>query len=150
MVGWNRYSEDCLSEFNKLKFMVRITAVILLVVTTMFLSCWMGKSKGSGGTDPVSEPATVLFIIVDDLNKELGAYGSSKVLTHNVDRLAKLGMQFNRAYCNYSVCNPSRSSLLTGLRPETTTVLNNTISIQSILGTGSHSRHYSKRMGIIP
>jgi len=114
--------------------MIRITAVILLVSTTLLLSCWMSKSKGSGGNDPVSEPATVLFIIVDDLNKELGTYGSSKVQTPNVDRLARLGIQFDRAYCNYSVCNPSRSSLLTGLRPETTTVLNNTITIQSILG----------------
>ncbi len=114
--------------------MLRITSVILLVSTIMFLSCSTSKSNGSGVTDNAGDPAIVLFIIVDDLNKELGVYGSSKVQTPNIDRLANLGMRFDRAYCNYSVCNPSRSSLLTGLRPETTTVLSNTIPIQSILG----------------
>ena len=114
--------------------MGRFAVIILMVSTTLFFSCRMSKSKGSGEADINSEPVTVLFIIVDDLNKELGTYGSRQVKTPNVDRLAKLGIQFDQAYCNYSVCNPSRSSLLTGLRPETTTVLHNTISIQSIMG----------------
>lgn len=76
----------------------------------------------------------VLFIIVDDLNKALGTYGHPIVRTPNVDRLAKMGVQFNNAHCNYAVCNPSRSSLLTGLRPETTGILNNTTPFQSTMG----------------
>lgn len=76
----------------------------------------------------------VLFIVVDDLTKTLGCYGNTVVKTPNIDKLADMGIKFNGAYCNYSVCNPSRSSLLTGLRPETTTILDNTKPLQSILG----------------
>ena len=76
----------------------------------------------------------VLFIVVDDLNTTLGCYGHPVVKTPNIDRLANIGVKFNHAYCNYAVCNPSRSSFLTGLKPETTTILDNSKSLLSILG----------------
>lgn len=61
----------------------------------------------------------VLLIVADDLNCALGPYGDSTAVTPNLNRLAKRGVVFQRAYCQQAVCNPSRSSFLTGLRPDT-------------------------------
>ncbi len=65
----------------------------------------------------------VLFIAVDDLNDWVAAYGKHPgVKTPNIDRLAKQGMLFTKAYCSAPSCNPSRASLLTGIRPSTSGV----------------------------
>jgi iduronate 2-sulfatase len=66
----------------------------------------------------------VLFIMADDYRPELAAYGSP-ALTPNLDRLARRAVRFDRAYCQQAVCNPSRSSMLTGLRPDTLGLWNN-------------------------
>ena len=62
----------------------------------------------------------VLFIAIDDLRPELGCYGKSYIKSPHIDRLARQGRVFLRAYCQQAVCGPSRTSLLTGLRPDTT------------------------------
>ncbi|MBC7965872.1 MAG: sulfatase-like hydrolase/transferase [Fuerstia sp.] len=64
----------------------------------------------------------VLFIAVDDLRPELGCYGNTIVKTPNIDRIAARGIVFNKAYCQQAVCSPSRTAIMTGLRPDVTKV----------------------------
>jgi iduronate 2-sulfatase len=61
----------------------------------------------------------VLFIAVDDLRPEIGAYGARHIKSPHLDRLAATGVRFDRAYVQYAICGPSRASMLTGLRPRT-------------------------------
>ncbi len=86
-----------------------------------------------GATGASAERKNVLFVTIDDLNHSIGCYGHPIVHTPNIDRLAAMGMRFDRAYCQFPVCNPSRSSFLTGLRPDTTGVLDNRVPLRSLL-----------------
>ncbi len=93
------------------------------------LSC--GTSPTHGNETSSAAPPNVLFIAVDDLRPELGCYGSDQVLSPNIDRFAKSSLVFKRAYCQQAVCNPSRTSLMTGLRPDTIGVTGNHIHFRS-------------------
>jgi uncharacterized sulfatase len=105
---------------------------LLMALALSILGCGGQKDKSSGqeGTKPLN----VLFIVVDDLNKTLGCYDHPLVKTPNIDALAAGGIQFDQAHCNFAVCNPSRSSFLTGMTPETTTIQDNRLPLQEIIG----------------
>lgn len=67
-----------------------------------------------------SDKMNVLFISADDLNCDMSTYGNPQVKTPNLDRLANMGVRFDRAYCQQPLCGPSRASVMTGLRPNKT------------------------------
>lgn len=77
------------------------------------------------GSLAAADRPNVLFLMSDDLNNMLGCYGDPLARTPNLDRLAARGVRFERAYCTFPLCGPSRNSLLTGLYPNSTGILAN-------------------------
>ena len=81
------------------------------------------------GAEP---PKNVLLLVADDCRAAMGTYGGP-ALTPNIDALARTGVRFDRAYCQYALCNPSRTSFLTGLRPDTTGVYDNAKEFRKVI-----------------
>jgi arylsulfatase A-like enzyme len=87
----------------------------LFSLSLLFLSSFVGAA----------DKPNVLFLISDDLNNYLGCYGDPRAKTPNIDALAERGVKFERAYCTYPLCGPSRNSMLTGLYPNSSGILAN-------------------------
>ncbi len=89
------------------------TTIALLVQISILISPGIGQGKSEFKKRP-----NVIFISFDDLRPELGCYGNDEILTPNLDRLADQGVAFLNTYCQVAVCQPSRASYMTGLRPD--------------------------------
>jgi len=91
---------------------------VLLLLLASGLACTETRAEAP-------QRPNVLFIVLDDLRPLLGCYGCREIRSPHIDRLAAGGMLFERAYCQQAVCNPSRCSVLSGCRPDTTGVQDN-------------------------
>jgi len=101
----------------------------------------------ASGADTASSRLNVLYIVSDDLNNDLGCYGSPVVKSPNIDRLAARGVRFDRAYCNYPVCNASRTSFLSGRRPDTTRIVDNMTPPRTFVKDAVFMPEYFRQQG---
>jgi iduronate 2-sulfatase len=102
-----------------LEIQIPISVISCLVLLLAFAS--PGLCAGSA----VTHRPNVVLIVADDLTACLGAYGNKVCQTPHLDRLAREGVRFDRAYCQYPVCGPSRASFMSGLYPNSTRLLTN-------------------------
>lgn len=105
-----------MSNLSTRRRLVEIFGLCLLI-----LVCFVGPSIFAQPTD-LDQPPNILFIAIDDLKPAIGAFGDVNAVTPNLDQLAARSTTFLNAHCQQAVCAPSRVSLLTGLRPDTTRV----------------------------
>ncbi len=114
----------------------------LKIGTAAFTTALLPKSQVNAKSQ-----YNVLFIVVDDLRPLLGCYGHPEIHTPNIDALAERGTLFTRAYCQNPLCHPSRTSMLTGLRPETTGVFSNSVNFRDNLPGAVTLPQYFKESG---
>jgi len=98
--------------------------------TRLFFPLALGLLLASSGNS--AQRPNILFIAIDDLRPELGCYGSKLAVTPNIDQLATRGRLFQRAYCQQAICHPSRTSILTGTRPDTNGITHNYVEFRDL------------------
>jgi arylsulfatase A-like enzyme len=115
----HRFDERHHLSMIRTRIIICFCLIALLLVQTLFLS------NAAGGAATQQAKYNVIMIASDDLRTTLGCYGNNIVKTPNLDKLASQGIRFDRAYTQFPLCNPSRSSILTGKFPTQTGVMDN-------------------------
>jgi len=121
----------------------------LKVIGAGLIAGAFGGNALGGETRKKTRP-NVLFIVCDDLNTHVSTSGYSNIRTPAMDLLAREGLTFERAYCQYPVCGPSRASFLSGLYPESTGVLDNKTDIRNTRSDVASLPEVFKRNGYVP
>ncbi|MFT3990581.1 MAG: sulfatase [Luteolibacter sp.] len=114
---------------------------IFLMLAFLGLACAHAEEQ--------KHPYNVLLICTDDMRPDLGCYGNPIVQSPNIDRLAASGVRFDRAYCQYPLCNPSRISMLTGRQPGKTGMYGNRIWFKDVLPDAVSLPQYFKDNGFV-
>jgi iduronate 2-sulfatase len=109
--------------------------------------CLLLISHGIEVTGAETRKPNILFMISDDMPCSLGCYGHPIVKSPNIDQLAARGIRFDQAYCNFALCNPCRTSFLSGKYPEVTKVYGNSIQPRSTLGNVTMMEEYLHSQG---
>lgn len=119
-----------------------MTSRLFLLAAIVFL-----PSSSFGADAPAKGRPNVLLIMCDDLACTLGCYDHAMAKTPNIDALAKRGVQFHRAYCQFPHCNPSRASIMSGLRPTSTRVTNNADNLYTNIPDVLTLPHHFRQQG---
>ena len=114
-----------MKEISRRHFMqiaAQVTTAAGLPSTSPVLFAETSASTAASDTRP-----NVLFIAIDDMSTQVSAFADPAVKTPNMEALARRGVAFDRAYCQFPLCNPSHTSAVLGLRPENSRVLTNDV-----------------------
>jgi iduronate 2-sulfatase len=111
---------NCFAPWSRLRFVAVCALLMIFAAPRTAQHCALAQQAGT----KKPRPRNVLLLISDDCRAIHACYGGP-TLTPNIDRLAQRGLRFDCAYCQYPLCNPSRSSFLSGMRPDSTKVYEN-------------------------